>query len=913
MTTSEPHIYRKKCAAVVAAIAMAMATSAQTTEPQADTQSSTQTDTIAVHRGATSFLDAEVRYEASDSLSFDFEQKRMYLFGNAKIEYGDITLTANRIELDMDSTIAYACGRVDSLGNEVGLPVFTDKSGSYEMRELRYNFETEKAIITHIVTEQGEGFIVGQRAKRADPDTYYMRDAKYTTCSRHDAPHFYLNLTKAKVTPSGNTVTGPVYLVIEDVPLPLVLPFAIIPSTSKYSSGIVIPTYGDESTRGFYLRNGGYYLAASDYFDLKILGDIYTKGSWGLHLSSTYRKRYAFSGSFSADYIVNVNSEKGLPDYNQSRDFSVRWNHSQDSKANPDRTFSASVNFSTSSYNRNNITNRVNPQSLATNQKNSSISYSRKWSWNPFRLTASLNHSQNSRDTSISLTIPDVNLSSSKRFYPFKWGKKVGTKSNPLRDFNINYTMSMRNNVQCKERDLSVSAEALANLWKNGIKHSIPATTNIKLLKYFTLSPTISYTERWYTSSRDQYWDEETQKIITTDPKPGFHRVFDYSFSVGTSTKVYTFFRPIRAIFGDKVDAIRHVATPSISFSYAPDFSKKSYGYYDTFEYYDRHNDTIRTHKYSHFNGYMYGVPGSSESCSIGLSVSNTIEMKVKSDQDTTGYKKIPLIEGLSFSTSYNMLRDDFRWGNISMSGRTKVFKTNVSYNASFDPYGNIVDPRDKTGQRALRVNKSAWKLHRRPALLTSAGLSFSFSLSPDTFKPDPKKSKTNTDEEEEEQTDDEWAMQAAESDEMEAGAQMPHNHQGDDTRLTHGDEGYAAFDMPWSLQFSYSLRLARDKFNPETCLYSHKIQSSINVSGNISLTPKWKITVSSGYSFDEKKMSQTSFGLTRDLHCWSMNFNMVPTGAYKSYNFSVAINSSMLRDLKYEQSSSPRDNGRYR
>jgi len=867
------------------------------------------TDSIALEKpsqtGSAPFLDAVVNYKAKDSLAFDFETKKMYLFGDAEVTYGDIKLTAYAIELDMDSTLAYAYGRKDSLGVEEGLPVFSDKSGEYEMRELRYNFETKKAIITHLVTEQGEGYVIGHRAKRVDEKTYFMKNAQYTTCSNHDHPHFYLNLTKAKVIPGKKTITGPAYLVIEDVPLPLAIPFAIIPNTKHYSSGIIMPTYGDESTRGFYLRNGGYYMAVNDYFDVKLLADIYTKGSWGTHITTTYKKKYKFSGSFAADYIVNKTSEEDLPDYSETKDFSVKWNHSQDSKANPDITFSASVNFSTSSYNKNSITNVVNPTVLATNQKSSSVSYSRKWPWNPFRLTASLLHSQNSRDTSISLTLPDISVTSSKRFYPFKPDKMIGA-GNPITNLNISYSMSMKNSISCKESELTFAPEDFATAWKNGMKHSIPITTTIKLFKYFTFTPTASYTERWYLNKTRQYWDEENQKIVKKDPERGFNRAYDFNFSVGTSTKVYVFYRPIRFLFGDKINAIRHLITPSVSYTYTPDFSQSKYGFYDSFEYYKKSTNEIVNYKYSYYNGYLYGTPGSARSGRLSLSLSNTVEMKVKSDQDSTGFKKISLIEGLSLSSGYDFMKDSLRWDNISMSGRTKVFGTSVSYNATFDQYGYVAS---STGS-AIRIDRSALRQNHRLVHLKSAGLSFGFQLSPEVLKK-LARGETNIEDEKGEGEDDDWALNAGD-DGIEEGAQMPHNDQTQDTRLDKGDSGYAEFSMPWSLSFNYSLRVSQNKFNPETCLYSHKVSQSLNVTGNISPTPKWKFSITTGYSFDEHKLSQTSIGITRDLHCWNMNFNMVPVGAYKSYSFSIAISSSLLQDLKYQQSSSPRDNGYY-
>ena len=854
--------------------------------------------------GSSMMLDAEVKYEAKDSMRFDFEHKKMYLYGDAKIDYGDISLTAYAIELDMDSSLAYAHGITDTLGVEKGLPVFKDKSGEYTMRTMKYNFDTKKAVISHIVTEQGEGFVVGQHAKRVNEKVYFMKDAKYTTCDNHEHPHFYLNLTKAKVIPGKKTVTGPAYLVLLDVPLPIAIPFAIIPNTKSYSSGIIIPSYGDESTRGFYLRQGGYYWAANEYFDMKILGDIYTKGSWGLHLSSTYKKRYKFSGSFSSDIITNIYSEKSLPDYQKNNDFSIRWNHSQDSKANPDQTFSASVNFSTSSYNKNNVGNLVNTQALATNQKSSSISYSRKWAWNPFRLTASLLHSQNSRDTSISLTLPDISVTSSRRFYPFKPKKATGGSQNPFYNINLNYSLSMKNYISCKERDLSFSGESFTTQWKNGMKHTIPVTTNFKLFKYFSFTPSVNYTERWYLNRTRKVWDEEKQKLVKLDPEQGFNRAYDFNFSVGTSTKIYTFYRPIRAIFGDKINAIRHVMTPSVSVSYTPDFSDSKYGFYDHFEYYDKKSDKVVNYKYSYYEGYLYGTPGSAKSGKLSFSLGNTLEMKVKSDEDTTGFKKIPLLESLSLSSGYDFMKDSLKFDNISLSGRTKVLGTSVNFSAQFDPYAVVASP---TGT-AIKINRSALKVNHRLAQFKSASLSFGIQLSPETFK---KKDKDSKKEEEGDEYDEDWALHAADSDIPEPGAQMDKNQKEAEAQVT--DDGYVAFNMPWSLSINYSLRVSQGKFKPLTASYDYNISQSINFNASLSLTQKWKFSLSSGYSFDEHKLSQTSIGITRDLHCWSMSFNVVPTGLYKSYSFNIAVNSSILRDLKYEQHNSPRDNGRYR
>ncbi len=845
--------------------------------------------------GSKPFLEAEVQYKAADSLASDFERQKMYLYGKAEIKYMDIELTAHVIELDLDSTLAVAYGYVDSLGVEQDLPVFKDKSGSYTMRRMKYNFETKKAIIEHIVTEQGEGFVVGQKAKRVNENEYFMRDAKYTTCDNHDHPHFYLNLTKAKVIPGKKTVTGPAYLVVEDIKLPIVVPFALIPSTKSYSSGIVMPSYGDERERGFFLREGGYYFAANDYFDLRLTGDIYTNGSWGSHFGTTYKNRYHYSGRMSADYITNVFSEKDLPDYSKSKDFSIRWNHSQDAKANPYQNFSASVNFSTSSYDRNNVGSIINPIDLSTNQKSSSVSYSKRWAGSPFNFSANLLHSQNSRDTSVSLTIPDLTLTMN-RVFPFKRKEQIG-KERWYEKVSLSYSGNSKNFINTKERDLSFSGESLAKEWKNGMKHSIPLSINLKMLKYFTLSPSFNYTERWYLNKTRQEWDEVQQRIVKKDPEAGFNRVYDYSTSVGTSTKIYTFFKPARAIFGDGIEAIRHVATPSVSLSYRPDFGQGKYGFYDWMEYFNPRTNEVVRYDYSYYDGYIYGTAGKGKSGSMSLSLGNTLEMKVKSSKDSTGYKKISILESLNFSSSYNFLADSLKWSMINMSGRTKIFGTSINFNATFDPYG--VDA-NKHGN-PVRINKSALHQNGKLLRLEGASTSFGFNLSPETFKKkEDKKGK-------ESQSDGQPGGTPAEGE-----GEMPDRRGSNNTGLAAGEDGYAKFSMPWSLSFNYSLRVSKGKFDAERKEFKYVIGSDVNVTGNVSLTPKWKVSLSSGYSFDEKTISQTNIGITRDLHCWSMRFNMVPIGRYKSYFFSINVNSSMLQDLKYEKRNSPYGNSSF-
>ncbi len=852
-------------------------------------------------------IEADVTYSAKDSIITTMgDSKKVFLYGDAEVKYMDITLTAACIELDLDSSMTYAYGTKDSLGMETGLPVFTDKNGSYEMRTIKYNFKTKKALIEHVVTEQGEGYIVSERAKKEPKDYFFIKDGRYSTCDHHDHPHFYLNLTKAKVIPGKKTVTGPAYLVVEDVPLKFIMiPFALIPNTgSKYSSGVILPTYGEESTRGLFIRNGGYYWAASDYFDFLVTGDLYSNNSWGLDVASKYKLNYKFSGNININYLVTVSGEKDLPDYSKTKDFSVTWSHKQDSKANPYQSFSASVNFSTSSYNSNSVTSIIDAEKVATTTKRSTISYSRKFPDTPFNFSANIIASQNSSDTTVSVTAPNLTLTMSKIF-PFKNNKRVGNKEAWYEKIGFSYTGTLQNKL--KENENEFLNVPFPKGWENGVKHSIPVSMSLKALKYFTITPSFNYTERWYSRKITKKWDEEEEEIVNNDTINGFNRVYDYSSSVSTSTKFYTFYTPWRKLFGDKVSAIRHVMTPSVSLSTRPDFSKYKYGYYDWFEYYDPDEDTIIHHQYSYYADALYGTPGTGKSGTLGISLGNTLEMKVKSDQDSTGYKKVSILESLNFSTSHNFLKDTLKWSTISMSGRTKIFGTSISFGAVFDPYA--VDT--TSSGKVVRINQSQFKYRGKLTRMTSANLSFGVSLGSDKIK----------------KWRDKRNGEATEQDQEET----PENESSDDLRVKNGDkmedqfansrnkqnmevdeDGYQRFSFPWDLSLNYSFRLSDGDFNKEKMAYKKTITSSVNVSGNFSLTPKWKFTVSSGYNFSTQAISHTNLRISRDLHCWGMNFNVIPFGTYKSYYFSISVNSSLLQDLKYEKRNSTRSSSSY-
>lgn len=842
-----------------------------------------------------SFITSEVKYNASDSIIFSLDGKKVYLYNNAIVTYEDVELTANFIEMDLGNNEAYACGTVDSSNTEIGLPVFKDDGGEYTMRTMRYNFDTKKAIIEHVVTEQGEGYVVSDKAKKMTNDDICLKGGMYSTCNLHGHEHFGLRMTRAKVIPGKKIVTGPAYLVIEDVPFyPIGIPFGFVPSTSSYSSGIIFPSYGEESSRGFFLRNGGYYWAASDYFDFQVTGDIYTNTSWALRSASTYRKRYKFSGNFNVQYITNITSEIDLPDYAKSKDFSVSLSHRQDAKANPYQSISASVNFSTNSFDRNNVGSIVDPTVLATNTKRSSISYSKRWPSGPFNLSLNLLHSQNSRDSTIDLTIPNMTLTMN-RIYPFKSKNKLGSKESWYEKISFSYTATTKNSIHTKESQLMESK--LDKDWKNGIQHSVPVSMNLKFLKYFTASPSINYTERWYLSSIKKDYDSIQGKVVNTDTIYDFNRVFDYSYSVGTSTKIYTYYTPWRKLFGDKIDRIRHVMTPSVSLSYRPDFSESKYGYYDWFEYYDPKRNDIVKYEYSKYEGSLYGTPGKGKSGSMGISLGNTLEMKVKSDNDTTGAKKIKIVESLNFSSGYNFLADSLNWSRINMSGRTKIFKTDISFSAVFDPYALDTN---KTGS-PIRINESSFKNTGKLLRMESANMSFGFSLKNDTFKKK-KDQDTNSDSSDDNNT-------------------PPTNQNNLDTNnntnlqqkeLEVEDTGYTKFGIPWNLSFSYNMRLVNDGFDKSIMDYKKKVTADLTFNGSVSPTPKWSISFSSGYSFHTKELAHTSFNVRRDLHCWSMSLNLVPIGRYKSYFFTLSASSSVLQDLKYEKRSSPRDHPGY-
>ena len=832
-------------------------------------------------------LDAPVVYEASDSIVFT-KGGYAHLYGNGKVNYQNIELTSAKISMNMDSSTVFAEGVMDTAGVASGTPIFKDGETPYESKTMRYNFKSKKGFINDIVTQQGEGYVTSMNAKKNDENVIYMTDGKYTTCDDHEHPHFYLKLSMAKVRPKKDVVFGPAQLVVEDVPLPIAVPFGFFPFNSTYSSGFIMPTYGDEMNRGFYLRDGGYYFAISDKMDLKLLGEIYTKGSWGLSVASNYSKRYKYSGSFNASYLVTKTGEKNMPDYAVSKDFRIQWSHRQDAKANPNSSFSASVNFATSSYDRSSLSTLYDPSSYSNNTKASSISYSRNFPDIGLNISSTFNITQNTRDSSLTMTLPDVNISLS-RIYPFKRKKAAGNER-WYEKISFQYTGALTNSVDTKDNLLFKTP---FSQWETGMRHNIPVEANFTLFNYINITPSFNYTERWYTKKIMRSYDEQAQEEVR-DTINGFHRVYDYNMAVSMNTKLYGMYKPL--FWKSKDITIRHVLTPSVSYTYTPDFGRSKFGYYETYTYTDE-NGEVRTTEYSPFEGMPYGVPGQGVSQTVAFSLQNNLEMKMASDKDTTGYKKISLIDNLTANLSYDIAQR--RWSNLTMSARLKLTKsytfnmnaTFATYAYKFDENGNVVTS-----------DRTEWSYGRFGRFQGYSG-SFSYTLNNDTFKKlfgkgddkDKEKDKKKGDSEEEDGDEEEESTDS----------QPSPNRKTENATLD--PDGYLAFKMPWSLSLSYSYSIRENtsaKINIKKMRYPYALTHSLNISGNVKIGSRWNVTYSSGYDFTSKEMSMTTVNITRDLHCFNMSCGLV-FGPFTSYNFSIRANSSMLTDaLKWDQRS---------
>ena len=839
-------------------------------------------------------LEAPVVYESRDSMVW-YKNGNAYLYGAGKVNYQRIELQANEITIDLETSTVYAQGTKDSLGTVEGRPVFADGSTPYESETMSYNFKSRKGLISNVTTQQGEGYMTSNTVKKGAEGEFYIRNGRYTTCEDHEHPHFYLSLTRAKMRPNEDVVFGPAYLVVADVPLPLALPFGFFPFTSDYASGFIMPSYGDELERGFYLRDGGYYFAISDLVDLKLTGEIFTKGSWGTSAISNYRKRYKYSGNVNLSYMVTKTGEKNMPDYSVSKNFKVVWNHRQDPKANPNQNFSASVNYATSNFERNNLSSMYNPALTSQSIRTSSVSYSRSFPDQKLNLSSSFNISQNMRDSTLSLTLPSLNVSVS-RIYPFKRKKAMGEEK-WYEKISFTYTGSISNSITAKENELL--QQNLIKDWRNGVKHYIPVSATFTAFKYINITPSFNYTERWYSYKIDRSWDADRMAEVR-DTTYGFNRVYNYNLAVSANTKLYGFYKPV---FGNKVQMIRHVFTPSVSYSLTPDFGDSRYGYYKSYTYTDSKGE-VRTVDYSPYAGSLYGVPSKGRSGSINMNVSNNVEMKVKTDRDSTGVRKVSLIDELGASISYNMAAETKPWSNLSTRIRLKLTKNyTFSLNSVWATYAYEFNENG----RVVVGDRTEWS-YGRFGRFQGMSQNFSYTFNNGTWK----KWQEKIDKLFKPKGEDDEA--GASSSNAAVAASAPNKRKGADGGPGRGnsveldEDGYMAFNIPWSFSVSYGVSMRENtsaKINEKTMRYPYALTQNMNFSGNVKLSDKWNMNFSSGWDFMDKELTTTTMNISRDMHCFNMSCGVV-LSPYRSYNFSIRANSSMLADvLKYDQRSS--------
>ena len=817
-----------------------------------------------------SFIDDKIERTCNDSTIQDYKNNKVYYYGDAKVVYEDITIEAAFIEFDFEKRTVFAKGLLDSTGKIYGAPIFIEGDKKYQSESMTFNFETKKGIITKVFTEDAMGYIHGARIKKMDDNSVNIKSGSFTTCSNPEHPHYEFHFGKAKVIPNDKIVTGPAYFKLEGTPLPIGVPFGIFPNSKGQRNGILVPSWGESANRGFYFENGGFYWGINEYVDLQLVGDIYTRGSWAIKPTVRYNKRYAFNGSFSGSYAVNKIGTKGSADYNESTDFKVRWVHKQDPKARPKSSFSADVYIVSSNYNK---YNAISSNEYLSNTFQSSVAYQTSIG-SLFNFTANASHSQNTLTRVMTVTLPEFTLNMN-RVYPFK---NVGNpaKKRWYKDLYISYTANAKNYVSMAD-SLFFKPNWLDNL-QNGIQHRVPISMPVKLFKHITWTTSATFLDRMYFRYFEKQWvDDPTMAnggYVRTDTINQFRNVFSFDVSSTLTTKLYGMVNfkkgPIRAI--------RHVFTPSIGISYNPDYSKDFWNYYGT--YYDANGIE---QLYSMFQGNIYGTPPSGKAGRINYSFGNNLEIKVPSKKDTiTGLKKVKLIEDLSFSGSYDMAKDSLNFSYLSVNGRTTLFKNlSIRYSSIWDPY--ILDSLGKK-----QLNQFEWDVNKRLFRKNSVtwNFSLSYSLNNDTFK------KKN----------------GAKNTKRKMDSPLASEQEMNDIRSN--PEDYIDWTTKWALSLSYNLTLSN---NPTFFNYlmqdNRKVIQTLGINGNINLSENWKVSVQTGWDFEQKKLSYTSMTIYRDLHCWEMRFNWIPLGTYKSWNFTINVKASALQDLKLSKKKDYRDN----
>lgn len=796
---------------------------------------SSKTDTNIISKDA---IESKVEYKADDSLRIDMDTEKIFLYGNAQVNYENIQLNADYIEVDMRNNTVLANGVPDSNGIMQGMPVFKEGSQEYQTGKMTYNFKTQKGKIMEVKTQEGDGYIKGNEVKKTEKGEMYIRNGYYTTCSL-DPPHFSLATSKLKIIPDDKIVTGPTILKVMEIPTPLGLPFGFFPNKKGRASGILIPTYGDSRRLGFFLRDGGFYWGINDNIDASLTADIYTMGSWGAKGRSRYVKRYKYNGDLDLSYANIKNSYPEFPDYSESNEFFIRWNHSQDPKARPGSRFSANVNAGTSSNFRNNLNSFTSD--YLTNTFHSSISYSNSLEGTPFNFSASARHNQNTRTGDFNVSLPELALNMSRQ-YPFKSFGKIGNEwwRSMYKNLGITYSGAASNQLQTNDSLISMNRlNQLGSDFKNGVKHSIPISTSFKMFKYFNVNPSFNYNESWTFRTIRKDYDNINNEVIR-DTVAGFERGASYNFNSALTTKIYGMYQFRKG----NVSAIRHIVTPQISFNYQPEIKTGQKSYL---------NQNMEEVDYSIFEGSIYGTPGKNKQGRIGFNLLNNIEMKVKDKSDTAGTKKITIFENLGFNTSYDLEADSLNWAPLGISGRTRIGELfNIQFSSTLDPYGL-----DSNGRK---VN-TTWQDQKGSLFrMTNTNLAFNFSLKGGEGGNTDKKSDFATD---------------AELEEINA-----------------NPDQFIDFSIPWSLNVSYNIRYSKPGFE-------ENLTQTLNFYGDVNITEKWKVAFNSGWDFERKDFTYTSVSINRDLHCWELAINWVPFGPRQSYMITLNVKSPVLQDLK--------------
>jgi len=834
---------------------------------------SLKTDSLPKKKKSSAALKSKVEFKANDSLRFEIDKQKVYMYKDADVKYEDISMKSAYLEIDFPKNEVFAEGVPDSTGKDQGIPEFTQGALSFKSKQIRYNYTSKRGFIKTVFTKQDEGYLHGTVVKKMENDVTYVKSGAYTTCDRPEDPHYAFRSGRAKVIPGKRVITGPAFMEIAGVSTPIIVPFGYFPSRSGRHSGIIMPTYGESDTRGFYFQNLGYYFAISQYLDLTVVGDIYTHGSWAIRPSLRYNKRYKYNGSLRFGYALNRIGSEDAPDFSKQKDFEFHWTHTQDPKARPKSSFSANVNIVSNTYNQYNLSSSA--QNHLSNTFTSSINYSTNFGGKVY-LNLNFNHSQNTLSKTISIILPQIALSVNQ-FYPFRRKNPVGNLK-WYENISVKYNLDMQNTYNTHD-SLLFKGNWLDSL-QNGIRHTIPISASVRVLKFLTWTNSINFTDRMYFKTIRKYYQTDTIVVAPGDTsKPGyrtrqvsgFANAIDANFSSSINTRIYGMYQFKKG----PIVAIRHMMTPTVAFSFSPDFAGSQLGYYRYIE-----NDTNKRNpqKYSIFEQGIYGSPNQYKAGVVSFALSNNLEMKVRSKKDTvTGTKKIPLIDDLSLRISYDIAKDSLNWSPLQLSARSTIIKgLTIQLAGQWDMYAH-----DSLGRR---INETTLKAYNKLLKFDNSSFDIGFNYSLSSEKAKKKKPATSG--------SPTSVTSATTQEKMEAVPDYDY---------------YVDFDIPWNFSVAYNFHYT----NTFNATYKHNVDAVVqtfSINGQLNITPKWKITVATGWDFTHGQLSYTSIQVYRDLHCWEMSFGWIPKGGQQSWNFSINIKAAMLQDLKLNKKKDFRD-----